>query len=72
MNQSPIRSKRQNRRGEEGTMPLTIKILQQLRICVAQLRRLLGDHLELVRDLGRLATCVPQVCRGRAQIALQL
>jgi hypothetical protein len=53
-------------------MPLTIKILQQLRICVAQLRRLLGDHLELVRDLGRLATCVPQVCRGRAQIALQL
>jgi hypothetical protein len=66
MNPSPIRSKQKTRRGEEGTMPLTIKILRQLRICVAQPRLLLGDHLELVCDLGKLATCGRQVRHGRA------
>jgi hypothetical protein len=47
-------------------MPLTIKILRQLSICVAQPRLLLGDHLELVCVLGKLATCGRQVRHGRA------
>jgi hypothetical protein len=33
---------------------LNLKILRQLGVAVAQLRRLLGDHLELVHDLGEL------------------
>jgi hypothetical protein len=37
-----------------------------------QLRRLLGDHLELVRNLGELAARRRQVRRGRAKITLQL
>jgi hypothetical protein len=51
---------------------LTIKILRQLDVGVPKLLRLLGYHLELVRNLGELAVCRRQVRRGRAQVMLQL
>jgi hypothetical protein len=46
----------QTRIGGGGIIQLTIEILRQLGVGVPKLRRFLGHHLELVRDLGKLAT----------------
>jgi hypothetical protein len=61
-----------NEQNKERRCPRDSPIPRQLGIVVAQLRRLLGDHLELVRNLGELAARRRQVRRGRAQITLQL
>jgi hypothetical protein len=50
---------------KKATTQLAPKILQQLGVALAQMRRLLGDHLELVRDLKELAAGRRQVRRGR-------
>jgi hypothetical protein len=71
-NQSPTRSKWKTRQGEEGTVQLTVKIQRQLGVGVTKSRLLLGEHLELVGDLGELAARRRQVRRGHAQVALQL
>jgi hypothetical protein len=67
-----MRSKQRAKRRRKVTTRLTIKILRQISVALAQLHRLLRDHLELVRDLGELAARRRQVRYCRAQVVLQL
>jgi hypothetical protein len=64
-----MRSRQRTKQGKKGAARLTLKILRQLSIVVTQLRCLLGDQLELARDLGERVARGHQVRRGRAQIA---
>jgi hypothetical protein len=70
--QNATKSKQRAKQRKKVTTRLTVKVLRQLGIVVPQLRRFLGDHLELVRNLGELAARGRQVRGGRAQITLQL
>jgi hypothetical protein len=60
------------RQRKKATTRLTLKVLRQLGVALAQPRRLLRDHLKLVGDLRELAAGRRQVYRGSAQVALQL
>jgi hypothetical protein len=55
MSQNMTRNGQQEKRRKKTTTRLTLEVLQQLGIALAQPCRLLGDLLKLVGDLGELA-----------------
>jgi hypothetical protein len=66
------RGQQRAKQRKTATTRLTLKVLRQLGVALTQLRCLLGDHLELVRDLREQAAGRRQVRPGRTQVPLQL